>query len=227
MSSSGHSCYVGWRSRHPAAPRGGASQARGRARRDGAHQPGLRAYCIKRGWTKEVPIKPQSCIDIPGPDATLQAGSVSVSGVAWASTGGIDRVEVLADSEDLARPPARRPARRGRLAPVRLRLGRRVRRTHPQGPPHRRRGLGPGRGGGRGGGCPHPLRQSYRRGHRHLRHPWKKSINAPMRCYPAPSKGEKRVGQDLVALQDRRGRNAPPWQPTRGRGRRLRCWPRG
>lgn len=74
------------------------------AHRDEARRPGLRAYCINRGRAKEVPIKTQSRIDILEPGATLQAGSVSVSGVAWAFTRGIDRVEVSADGRDLARP---------------------------------------------------------------------------------------------------------------------------
>ena len=58
---------------------------------------GFDAYWIKRGWSKEGPIKTQSRIDTVEPGATLQAGPIPVGGVAWAPTRGINRVEVSTD----------------------------------------------------------------------------------------------------------------------------------
>ena len=59
--------------------------------------PGFNAYWIKRGWSKEGPVKTQSRIDTVEPGATLQAGPIPVGGVAWAPTRGINRVEVSTD----------------------------------------------------------------------------------------------------------------------------------
>ncbi|MPZ72201.1 MAG: molybdopterin-dependent oxidoreductase [Nitriliruptorales bacterium] len=54
------------------------------------------AYWIPRGWSKEGPVKTQSRIDAPRPGA-VDAGRVSVAGIAWAQRRGIERVEVQVD----------------------------------------------------------------------------------------------------------------------------------
>ncbi|HET9142597.1 MAG TPA: molybdopterin-dependent oxidoreductase [Actinophytocola sp.] len=54
-------------------------------------------YWIPRGWAAKAPIKTQSRIDSPRPDATVPAGRLVVAGIAWAQTVGIDRVEVRLD----------------------------------------------------------------------------------------------------------------------------------
>jgi DMSO/TMAO reductase YedYZ molybdopterin-dependent catalytic subunit len=54
-------------------------------------------YWVPRGWAKRAPIKIQSRIDVPGPNATVPAGTVTVAGVAWAPTRGIAAVEVRID----------------------------------------------------------------------------------------------------------------------------------
>ncbi len=51
-------------------------------------------YWITRGWSREGPIKTQSRIDVPASNATLNAGSTPIAGVAWAPDRGIDKVEV-------------------------------------------------------------------------------------------------------------------------------------
>lgn len=56
-----------------------------------------RAYWAKRGWALEAPIKTMSRIDVPKPLARLNAGDVTVAGVAWAQHRGIARVEVRVD----------------------------------------------------------------------------------------------------------------------------------
>jgi DMSO/TMAO reductase YedYZ molybdopterin-dependent catalytic subunit len=55
------------------------------------------AYWIKRGWSKEGPIKTQSRIDTVSDGDRLSAGPVQIGGVAWAPTRGIERVEVSTD----------------------------------------------------------------------------------------------------------------------------------
>ena len=55
------------------------------------------AYWIKRGWSKEGPIKTQSRIDTIKTGNQLKAGTVKVGGIAWAPTRGIERVEVSTD----------------------------------------------------------------------------------------------------------------------------------
>ena len=55
------------------------------------------AYWIKRGWSKEGPIKTQSRIDTVSNNDTLSAGTVPIGGVAWAPGRGIERVEVSTD----------------------------------------------------------------------------------------------------------------------------------
>ncbi len=54
-------------------------------------------YWELRGWAQEAPIKTQSRIDVPRPDATVNAGRVVVAGTAWAQHTGVTRVEVRAD----------------------------------------------------------------------------------------------------------------------------------
>ncbi len=56
------------------------------------------AYWIKRGWSKEGPIKTQSRIDTPKKGDRLKAGPVRIGGVAWAPSRGIERVEVSTDN---------------------------------------------------------------------------------------------------------------------------------
>jgi DMSO/TMAO reductase YedYZ molybdopterin-dependent catalytic subunit len=55
---------------------------------------GFDAYWVPRGWSKEGPIKTQSRIDTPRMGESVLPGTVTVAGVAWAPTRGIDKVEV-------------------------------------------------------------------------------------------------------------------------------------
>lgn len=55
---------------------------------------GFDAYWVPRGWAKEGPIKTQSRIDTPAPDALVSMGTVTVAGVAWAPARGISKVEL-------------------------------------------------------------------------------------------------------------------------------------
>jgi DMSO/TMAO reductase YedYZ molybdopterin-dependent catalytic subunit len=55
------------------------------------------AYWIVRGWAKEAPVKTQSRIDTPRANASVDAGTIPVAGVAWAQHRGIERVEVQVD----------------------------------------------------------------------------------------------------------------------------------
>ncbi|MBB0246502.1 molybdopterin-dependent oxidoreductase, partial [Streptomyces alkaliphilus] len=55
------------------------------------------AYWVRRRWAAEAPIKTQSRIDTPRPFARVEAGTVTVAGVAWAQGRGIERVEVRVD----------------------------------------------------------------------------------------------------------------------------------
>jgi hypothetical protein len=57
-------------------------------------------YWIPRGWSREGPIKTQSRIDVPRRDQTLQRGTVTVAGVAWAQQRGIAKVEIRIDGGD-------------------------------------------------------------------------------------------------------------------------------
>ncbi|MFK5583742.1 molybdopterin-dependent oxidoreductase [Serinicoccus sp. LYQ131] len=52
------------------------------------------AYWTDRGYAAQAPIKLSSRIDVPASFAQLEAGEVTVAGVAWAQTVGIERVEV-------------------------------------------------------------------------------------------------------------------------------------
>lgn len=52
------------------------------------------AYWTDRGYSAQAPIKLSSRIDVPASFAQLEAGEVTVAGVAWAQNVGIERVEV-------------------------------------------------------------------------------------------------------------------------------------
>jgi DMSO/TMAO reductase YedYZ molybdopterin-dependent catalytic subunit len=54
-------------------------------------------YWVPRGWSARAPVKTQSRIDVPSHGDDLPAGTVTVAGVAWAPTRGIDAVEVQVD----------------------------------------------------------------------------------------------------------------------------------
>jgi DMSO/TMAO reductase YedYZ molybdopterin-dependent catalytic subunit len=58
------------------------------------------AYWTERGWAEEAPIKTQSRIDTPHSGDTLEAGPVTIGGVAWAQHRGIEAVEVRIDADD-------------------------------------------------------------------------------------------------------------------------------
>ena len=60
---------------------------------------GFDAYWVPRGWAKEAPVLTQSRIDVPRQRSRVQAGRVSVAGVAWAPDRGIARVEVAIDGQ--------------------------------------------------------------------------------------------------------------------------------
>jgi DMSO/TMAO reductase YedYZ molybdopterin-dependent catalytic subunit len=51
-------------------------------------------YWVPRGWSKEGPIKTQSRIDVPRDGMSVDPGTLTVAGVAWAPLRGIDMVEV-------------------------------------------------------------------------------------------------------------------------------------
>jgi DMSO/TMAO reductase YedYZ molybdopterin-dependent catalytic subunit len=58
------------------------------------------AYWTQRGWAQQAPIKTQSRIDRPRPFQPLLRGPngmVTLAGIAWAQTRGIERVEVRLD----------------------------------------------------------------------------------------------------------------------------------
>ncbi len=55
------------------------------------------AYWVPKGWAKEAPIKTQSRIDTPRPNARVVAENRQIAGVAWAPGRGISRVEVQVD----------------------------------------------------------------------------------------------------------------------------------
>ena len=54
-------------------------------------------YWIKRGWSKEGPVKTQSRIDTISDGDEREAGTLPIGGGAWAPTRGIQRVEVSTD----------------------------------------------------------------------------------------------------------------------------------
>lgn len=53
------------------------------------------AYWTKRGWSERGPVKTSARIDVPA--SGVDAGSVTIAGVAWATHRGISRVEVRVD----------------------------------------------------------------------------------------------------------------------------------
>ncbi|MFI5605679.1 molybdopterin-dependent oxidoreductase [Amycolatopsis sp. NPDC051903] len=55
------------------------------------------SYWLKRGWGEQAPIKTESRIDVPKGFATVPAGAVRLSGVAWAQHTGVDKVEIRVD----------------------------------------------------------------------------------------------------------------------------------
>ena len=55
------------------------------------------AYWTDRGWDEQAPIKTMSRIDVPRGFQQLNAGPVTVAGVAWAQHTGIASVEVRVD----------------------------------------------------------------------------------------------------------------------------------
>ncbi|WP_215549915.1 molybdopterin-dependent oxidoreductase [Amycolatopsis sp. CA-230715] len=57
-----------------------------------------RGYWLDRGWGEQGPIKTMSRIDSPQGFQSLPAGKVTVSGIAWAQTTGIEKVEVRLDN---------------------------------------------------------------------------------------------------------------------------------
>ncbi|MFI7601054.1 molybdopterin-dependent oxidoreductase [Actinoplanes sp. NPDC049681] len=67
------------------------------------------AYWVRRGWAARGPVKTASRIDKPQPFARVQAGTVTVAGVAWAQGRGIRGVEVRVDD---------RPWQKAELLPV-------------------------------------------------------------------------------------------------------------
>ncbi len=56
------------------------------------------AYWTQRGWSAQGPIKTHSRIDVPR--KTVDAGVVTVAGVAWAQHTGVTKVEVRVDDAD-------------------------------------------------------------------------------------------------------------------------------
>jgi DMSO/TMAO reductase YedYZ molybdopterin-dependent catalytic subunit len=54
-------------------------------------------YWVRRGWAQQVLIKTESRIDTPKDGSTLDAGPVTVAGIAWAQHRGISKVEVSVD----------------------------------------------------------------------------------------------------------------------------------
>jgi DMSO/TMAO reductase YedYZ molybdopterin-dependent catalytic subunit len=54
-------------------------------------------YWVRRGWDAEAPIKTMTRVDTPQSLSQVATGPVTIGGVAWAQTRGIDRVEVRID----------------------------------------------------------------------------------------------------------------------------------
>jgi DMSO/TMAO reductase YedYZ molybdopterin-dependent catalytic subunit len=57
-----------------------------------------KAYWTQRGYSAQAPIKTESRIDVPKPLSQVEAGRITVAGVAWAPATGIAKVEVSADN---------------------------------------------------------------------------------------------------------------------------------
>lgn len=64
---------------------------------------GVDGFWQPRGWSKEGPVKTQSRIDVPRSGDEVAAGNVSLGGVAWSPTIGIERVEVSIEDADQVR----------------------------------------------------------------------------------------------------------------------------
>ena len=56
------------------------------------------AYWVTNGWSQQGPVKTASRIDVPGDGGTVNQGTVTLVGVAWATHRGVDAVEVRIDS---------------------------------------------------------------------------------------------------------------------------------
>jgi DMSO/TMAO reductase YedYZ molybdopterin-dependent catalytic subunit len=57
-------------------------------------------YWVPRGYAERAPVRTQTRIDTPRGLATVDPGTVTIAGVAWAQTRGIERVEVRIDDGD-------------------------------------------------------------------------------------------------------------------------------
>ena len=57
----------------------------------------ISAYWTGRGWSEQAPVKMSSRIDVPRGGDEVDAGSVTVGGMAWAQHTGISAVEVSVD----------------------------------------------------------------------------------------------------------------------------------
>ncbi|MET0448144.1 MAG: molybdopterin-dependent oxidoreductase, partial [Aeromicrobium sp.] len=60
----------------------------------------FRAYWTDRGWGERGPIKTESRIDVPRDGDSLDAGTVTIAGVAWAQQVGVSGVEFRIDGGD-------------------------------------------------------------------------------------------------------------------------------
>ena len=109
-------------------------RARGRPR----SPPTTRTGCRVVG-PQQAPIKTESRIDVPRGRRRVAAGPVTVAGVAWAPTRGIDAVEVQVDDGPWQRGRARDRDQQGDLAAVALPLGRRAGGPRAARARHRRR----------------------------------------------------------------------------------------
>jgi DMSO/TMAO reductase YedYZ molybdopterin-dependent catalytic subunit len=58
------------------------------------------AYWVRRNWAAQAPVKTQSRIDRPAHEGTIEAGTYTVAGIAWAQPRGVERVEVQVDDGD-------------------------------------------------------------------------------------------------------------------------------
>jgi DMSO/TMAO reductase YedYZ molybdopterin-dependent catalytic subunit len=56
------------------------------------------AYWVTNGWSQQGPVKTASRIDVPQDGATVNQGTVTLAGVAWATHRGVDAVEVRIDN---------------------------------------------------------------------------------------------------------------------------------
>lgn len=62
---------------------------------------GVDGFWMPRGWSKDGPIKTQSRIDTPVQGGELDAGPMTIAGIAWNPTIGIEQVEIgFTNSED-------------------------------------------------------------------------------------------------------------------------------